>query len=92
MIGQLFRQTELVPIRRPHPSDEVVANLDKHSSSILSKDYLRDAESLRDTVVTNLLPVHRCSQALSNKDAVYSGNFDIVLDRILAQFSSSSPK
>ena len=41
LVEHLFEQQQLVPVRRPHPEDEVVANLDRYSGASLSADYLQ---------------------------------------------------
>ena len=44
-----LRETALplsAQVRRPHASDEVVANLAKYNSTILSADYLHDADQV----------------------------------------------
>ena len=40
LVDHLFPEQQLVPVRRPHHTDEIVANLDTHDSSELSQDYL----------------------------------------------------
>merc|ERR1740117_1078307 len=47
LVEHLFEQQKLVPVRRPHTSDDVVANLAKYDNSKLSKDYMADVEDLR---------------------------------------------
>lgn len=41
LIERLFNHQHLVPVRRPHMSDQVVANLAEHKSSTLSSAYLK---------------------------------------------------
>ena len=41
LVERLFEEQQLIPVRRPHFSDEVVANLDRYNSSMLSQDYLQ---------------------------------------------------
>merc|ERR1719399_395668 len=38
LVERLFEEQQLIPVRRPHHSDEVVANLAKYNSSVLSQD------------------------------------------------------
>ena len=40
--------SELVPVRRPHADDEVVANLGRYPSGRLSAAYLQDADRVRE--------------------------------------------
>ena len=49
-------------VRRPHASDEVVANLAAHGSETLSKEYLDDVAQLRAAATSQLKPVHRCKE------------------------------
>ena len=60
LVERLFDGQQLVPVRRPHPADEVVANLADHNSSVLSMDYLKDLERLRDATIHGLRPNHYC--------------------------------
>ncbi|KAL1523684.1 hypothetical protein AB1Y20_018617 [Prymnesium parvum] len=60
LLEVLFDHVQLMPIRRPHASDEVVANLAAHHSSELSREYLEDADRLREAVCVGLLPAHTC--------------------------------
>ena len=62
LVEKLFEEQELVTVRRPHPSDEIVANLAKYNSSLLSADYLHDADQLQLATKHNLKPVHRCKE------------------------------
>jgi len=63
LVERLFEQQELVTVRRPHASDEVVANLAKYNSTILSADYLHDADQVRAAAMHDLKAVHRCKEA-----------------------------
>jgi hypothetical protein len=56
----LFDSVQLLPVRRPHQSDEVVANLARHKSDELSSEYLEDVERLRRAATQGLLPAHTC--------------------------------
>lgn len=67
LVEHLFQSSELIPVRRPHGNDEVVANLAKHRSSELSKDYLADADLLRLTTLQGLQPSHRCEHPSGHK-------------------------
>ena len=60
VLESLFREVQLLPVRRPHGEDEIVANLAKYPSSRLNADYLSDAERLKNSAIDGLLPVHRC--------------------------------
>ena len=62
----LFRTVKLIPIRRPSSDDEVVANLNRYSSSKLSPAYLEDADRLRAATLSELLPTHRCRLQTNN--------------------------
>ena len=62
LIERLFEEQQLIPIRRPHQSDEVVANLGQFSSATLSPDYLHDVDHLRAAASHKLQPVHRCRE------------------------------
>jgi hypothetical protein len=60
VLESLFRSVSLVPVRRPHADDEVVANLARYESTRLSTAYLDDVAALRDAVVGGLYPAHKC--------------------------------
>jgi len=62
LVERLFEEQQLIPVRRPHHSDEVVANLAKYNSSMLSPDYLQDLEHLRLASMRHTRPVHRCKE------------------------------
>lgn len=62
LVDQLFESTTMVPVRRPHANDEIVANLAKYKSSKLSPKYLHDADTLRATALRGLLPAHDCGK------------------------------
>ena len=64
----LFRSVQLIPVRRPHTSDEVVANLGSHPSNELSKEYITDTGSLREATLAGLLPAHHCR--LQNRSTI----------------------
>lgn len=61
LVTRIFGDVQLVPVRRPHPQDEVVANLASVPSSKLSAEYLADADALREAVASALVPAHRCT-------------------------------
>ena len=56
LVGDLFDEQQLVPVRRPHASDEIVANLGGHDSSLLSEEYLQ----------VHLLPTSACLGSLAS--------------------------
>eukprot|EP00316_Scyphosphaera_apsteinii_P001166 CAMPEP_0119323606 /NCGR_PEP_ID=MMETSP1333-20130426/61103_1 /TAXON_ID=418940 /ORGANISM="Scyphosphaera apsteinii, Strain RCC1455" /LENGTH=546 /DNA_ID=CAMNT_0007331091 /DNA_START=125 /DNA_END=1765 /DNA_ORIENTATION=- len=58
----LFSSVELVPVRRPHTEDEVVANLASYPSQQLSSAYLQDADHLRESSYRDLMPAHQCKR------------------------------
>lgn len=60
VLDTLFRSTELIPVRRPSTDDEVVANLGRYSSSVLSPAYLQDVARVRDATLDGILPAHHC--------------------------------
>ena len=60
VLESLFRSVQLVPVRRPHAEDEVVANLANYPSSQLSASYLHDADALREATLRSILPAHHC--------------------------------
>ena len=62
LVETLFEDQQLVPVRRPHQSDEIVANLGKYESSLLSKEYVHDVDHLREATTRGLHPVHRCKE------------------------------
>ena len=65
LLGSLFASQHLHPVRRPHPSDEVVANLAKHSSSELTKEYLSDAAKLKElSRATHSAQTPRCTPCI----------------------------
>ena len=68
VLDGLFRSTNLVPVRRPHADDKVVANLARYPSDILSTDYLHDVDALRELSLHEILPAHRCR--LQNKTTI----------------------
>ena len=61
LVEHLFSSVQLLPIRRPHWNDEVVANLAEHRSSELSKDYLSDADALRRAALSGIHHAHACT-------------------------------
>ena len=61
LVGHLFDSSRLVPVRRPHASDEVVANLAKHASSELSAGYLEDADVISRATRTHTPHRPRCA-------------------------------
>ncbi len=63
LVEHLFESARLVPVRRPHGNDEIVANLAQHKSSELSADYLADAECVQIGCRTSTGRVP-CSRAL----------------------------
>jgi len=68
VLDGLFRSTNLVPVRRPHADDKIVANLARYPSDILSTDYLHDVAALRELSLREILPAHRCR--LQNKTTI----------------------
>jgi len=62
LVERLFAKEQLVPVRRPHPSDEVVANLGEYNSSELSTHYLQDLDKVAHAVVDDLRPNHYCKE------------------------------
>ena len=60
VLENLFRSVQLVPVRRPHAEDEVVANLGNYPSVKLSDAYLADADTLREAALIDILPAHKC--------------------------------
>uniref|UniRef100_A0A7S0JHA9 Guanylate-binding protein N-terminal domain-containing protein n=1 Tax=Calcidiscus leptoporus TaxID=127549 RepID=A0A7S0JHA9_9EUKA len=68
LLNTLFSSHKLLPVQRPHDSDEVVANLASVPSSRLRREYLADADRLRESVSKLVLPVHSCP-ALSRGEA-----------------------
>ena len=60
VLESLFKTVQLLPVRRPHTDDEVVANLAAYPSKRLSSEYLADADSLREAALAEILPAHRC--------------------------------
>ena len=73
VLESLFREVQLLPVRRPHGEDEIVANLAKYPSSRLNADYLSDAERLKNSAIDGLLPVHRCRDNSSRVPLFPSG-------------------
>jgi len=63
LVETLFEEQQLVPVRRPSNSDEVVANLGQYKSSMLSREYLDDVDHLREATIRGLQPVHRCEES-----------------------------
>lgn len=61
LVEHLFASVQLLPVRRPHWNDEVVANLAEHPSSELSKDYLSDADALRRAALSGIQHAHACT-------------------------------
>ena len=61
LLGSLFSTQQLHPVRRPHSSDEVVANLHRHASAELRPTYLSDTARLRELTAKLVLPVHACT-------------------------------
>jgi len=61
LLGSLFSTQQLHPVRRPHSSDEVVANLHRHASAELRPTYLSDTARLRELAAKLVLPVHACA-------------------------------
>ena len=62
LLASLFASQHLLPVRRPHSSDEVVANLHKHASAELRADYLSDASKLQELATRLVLPAHICGR------------------------------
>ena len=61
----LFDHVDLLPIRRPHSSDKVVANIANYSINDLNPEYMDDAHSLQRSTLDSLQPVHLCKQPLA---------------------------
>ena len=63
LLDALFSSSRMVPVERPHASDQVLANLATVPSSTLRKAYLDGATRLRDYSAELALPVHTCVRA-----------------------------
>ncbi len=54
MLNMLFKNVQLLPVRRPHKSDEVVANLNAHATHELSEEYISDTKRVRTAAFSSL--------------------------------------
>ena len=54
MLNVLFKSIQLLPVRRPHQSDEVVANLNAHATEELSEEYISDCKRVRTASYASL--------------------------------------
>lgn len=89
LLNTLFTRISLVPVRRPHEKDEVVANLADYPMEELSKDYVQDVKRVRTTAFEGLRAIYD-GPAFAQQIEDWAVHGHIVLDTQEGSFNETA--